>query len=458
VWINSLDKGGNPEIAQKLTELKNAYTTFQEASEGIRGSVEDIKRANQSFLIIANGVDALLRGADTVARAYRFDSAPFFMKLSGLMAIAILLLIALIRIPIVNVTKHIQESRRQAEILEKERQASVENNKITQAAIMRLMDELGDLADGDLTISATVTEDITGVIADSINYAVEELRGLVKKINEASSQVTDATRTAQHTSSRLLEAARHQSLIIEETGNSVLAMASSMTTISHEADLSAKVAHSSLAASQKGTHAVNNSIRSMNQIRGQIQETAKRIKRLGESSQEIGEIVELISNITEQTNVLALNSAIQAASAGEAGRGFTVIAEEIQLLAERSAEATKQINALVKTIQTDTQEAILAMEESTQGVVDGAKLSDAAGQALTEIGTVSQQLAELIEKISATTKNQADSAANVAKRMQDILQVTQQATVGTQKTASAIGELNVLAAELKGSVAGFKVS
>jgi twitching motility protein PilJ len=234
-------------------------------------------------------------------------------------------------------------------------------------------------------------------------------------------------------------------------------MASSMTRVSGDANQSAQVARQSLAAAGKGTRAVQNSIKGMDEIRGQIQETSKRIKRLGESSQEIGEIVELISDITEQTNVLALNAAIQAASAGDAGRGFTVVAEEVQRLAERSGEATKQIAAIVKTIQGDTQGAISAMEESTRGVVEEAKLSDAAGRALAEIGAVSQNLAELIERISGDTRRQADAATGVAGRMQDILKVTGQTTVGTQRTAAAVGELAGLAAELKGSVAGFKV-
>jgi twitching motility protein PilJ len=319
------------------------------------------------------------------------------------------------------------------------------------------MNELGDLADGDLTVTATVSEDITGAIADSINYTIEELRVLVGRINDAAGRVTVATGIAQQTSAELLDAAKRQSLEIKAAGHSVLAMASSMTQVSSEASQSAKVARQSLAAASKGTQAVQDSIKGMNEIRDQIQETSKRIKRLGESSQEIGEIVELISDITEQTNVLALNAAIQAASAGDAGRGFTVVAEEVQRLAERSGEATKQIAAIVKTIQTDTQGAVSAMEESTRGVVEGAKLSDAAGQALSEIGEVSQNLADLIANISDATREQADSATGVAGKMQDILHVTEQTTAGTQKTATAVGELAGLATELKGSVAGFKV-
>jgi twitching motility protein PilJ len=350
-----------------------------------------------------------------------------------------------------------READRQQREAERQRRDAEADKEATQEAILRLMNEMGDLADGDLTVRATVTESITGAIADSVNYTIEELSVLVKRINQTASGVALASDNAQNTSTRLLEATERQSHKITSAGDSVLGMAQSMDQVSGQALESSRVARQSLEAAQKGAAAVSNSIKGMNEIRDQIQETSKRIKRLGESSQEIGEIVELISDITEQTNVLALNAAIQAASAGEAGRGFSVVAEEVQRLAERSGEATKQIAAIVKTIQTDTHNAVQAMENSTRNVVEGTLLSDAAGQALTEISQVSGNLAQLIEGISRDTQQQADSAKQVAGSMQEILQITEQTTAGTKQTAGSISELSTLAGELKASVAGFKI-
>jgi twitching motility protein PilJ len=332
-----------------------------------------------------------------------------------------------------------------------------EANQRNQEAILRLLDEMGDLADGDLTVNAEVTESITGAIADSINYTIANLRVLVGEINRATEQVNSATAQAQDTSNQLLRAAQKQSVQIKDTADAVDQMASSILEVSSNAEQAAEVARRSLDAASQGAQAVQNTISGMNEIRSQIQETSKRIKRLGESSQEIGEIVELISDITEQTNILALNAAIQAASAGEAGRGFTVVAEEVQRLAERSSEATKQISVIVKTIQTDTNNAVAAMENSTSGVVEGAKLSDAAGQALLEIETVTNNLARLIEAISTLTTAQTEMAAQARNNMADIQKVTIQTTEGTQVTAQSIGQLTDLAEELRASVAGFKV-
>ena len=441
------------ETKALLKTIAVGFKEYQGAINGILSSMERLVVAKLAGAKIFLDSEALLEATDKLTQAYQRDNAEKTWYIVTLIVLIVLAFAALGMMAKV----YLDDKRHQAQLADESRQASELINRQNQDAILRLMNELGDLADGDLTVTATVSEDITGAIADSINYTIEELRVLVGRINDAAGRVTTATGIAQHTSDELLDATRRQSVEIQDAGHSVLTMAGSMSKVSGDADESAQVALRSLAAAGKGAQAVQDSIKGMNEIREQIQETSKRIKRLGESSQEIGEIVELISDITEQTNVLALNAAIQAASAGDAGRGFTVVAEEVQRLAERSGEATKQIAAIVKTIQTDTHGAVSAMEESTRGVVEGAKLSDAAGQALAEIGEVSQILAELIDNISQATREQAESATSVADKMQDILRITEQTTIGTQKTASAVGELAGLATELKGSVAGFKV-
>ena len=361
-----------------------------------------------------------------------------------------------------NRTRGAETRRREAEAMRQLAQAKEEEAKATndqnQAAILRLMNELQDVANGDLTVHATVSEDITGAIADSVNFTVEELRGLVQRVTGTAEQVTQASNEAQDISTELLGATEAQSREIEDASSTVLRMAGEITDVSKSANESADVARQSVAAAEQGSAAVQNAIIGMNEIREQIQETSKRIKRLGESSQEIGEITELISDITEQTNVLALNAAIQAASAGEAGRGFSVVAEEVQRLAERSGEAAKQIGALVRTIQTDTHDAVAAMEKSTQGVVEGARLSDAAGAALADISRVSNRLAELIQGISFATGLQATSANGVAHNMQHILSVTEHTQAGTRQTAQSIRQLAALAQELKNSVSRFRVA
>ncbi len=331
-------------------------------------------------------------------------------------------------------------------------------NDANQAAILRLMNELQSVAEGDLTQQATVTEDITGAIADSVNYTVEELRSLVAQVQGTAARVTDTTQQVETTSTELLAASDEQLREIRETGEAVLQMAGRIQRVSAQAQQSAEVARQSLNAASSGLNAVLETIGGMNAIREQIQDTSKRIKRLGESSQEIGEITELISDITEQTNVLALNAAIQAASAGEAGRGFSVVAEEVQRLAERSADATRQIAVLVKTIQTDTADAVAAMERSTQGVVTGARLSDNAGTALGEIDRISRQLSELIEDISRQARRESDSANVVAENIQHIFAVTEQTGEGTRSTAQLVRQLSRTAEELRQSVARFKIS
>jgi twitching motility protein PilJ len=359
----------------------------------------------------------------------------------------------------------LQDSRQRQRVAELQRLAAEQQeqdakrvNDANQAAILRLMNELQMVAEGDLTQEATVTEDITGAIADSVNYTVEELRSLVGNVQATATRVAQTTSAVESTSTELLAASNEQLREIRETGQSVVDMAQRINQVSSQAQESAQVARVSLQAAESGLQAVQDAIGGMNAIRDQIQETSKRIKRLGESSQEIGEITELISDITEQTNVLALNAAIQAASAGEAGRGFSVVAEEVQRLAERSADATRQIAALVKAIQTDTQDAVAAMERSTQGVVEGAKLSDNAGTALSEIDRVSRRLAELIEQISDAALREAESANEVAGNIQHIFAVTEQTGEGTRSTAQQVRELSAMAEELRQSVSRFKIA
>ena len=365
-----------------------------------------------------------------------------------------------------------QESRIRLGFAQAQRQAAQESsdsaqqaaqdakriNDSNQAAILRLMNELQAVAGGDLTQEATVSEDITGAIADSVNYTVEELRSLIMSVQGAAERVTQTTATVDRTSQALLSASDAQLQDIRQAGRSVVEMAGRITDVSAQAQESALVARQSLQAAESGLQAVQSTIGGMNTIRDQIQETSKRIKRLGESSQEIGEITDLISDITEQTNVLALNAAIQAASAGEAGRGFSVVAEEVQRLAERSADATRQIAALVKMIQTDAQNAMGAMERSAQGVVAGAQLSDNAGEALAEIDRVSRQVAERIVQISGAASREADLASGVAHNIQLIFAGTEKTADGTRATASQVRELSQTAQELRQSVARFKIA
>lgn len=330
-------------------------------------------------------------------------------------------------------------------------------NRENQEAILRLLDEMGNLADGDLTTYATVTEDFTGAIADSVNYTIDALRDMVMTINETSTQVSSASRQTQDTAQHLTEASEHQAEEITSVTTAINEMAVSIDEVSRNSDNTAEMALESVSIAKKGGETVRRNIEGMGRIRETIQETSKRIKRLGESSQEIGDIVELINDIAEQTNILALNAAIQAAMAGEAGRGFAVVADEVQRLAERSSNATKQIEALVKTIQTDTNEAVISMEQSTAGVVNGARLAEESGEALDGITGVSEKLSNLIQDISSSARQQSRAAASISGTMHVIQEITTQTSEGTNETSASIGNLAGLAQEMGGSVAGFKL-
>ncbi|MEM7017649.1 MAG: methyl-accepting chemotaxis protein [Pseudomonadota bacterium] len=330
-------------------------------------------------------------------------------------------------------------------------------NQRNQEAILRLLTEISDLADGDLTTTATVTEDFTGAIADALNFAIESMRELVISINKTAAQVTGAAQSSRLVANQLTDASERQAQQIAKAGQAIIGMANSVKKVSANAVESADVAKNSVTIAGKGAKAVQDTITGMDSIREQIQETNKRIKRLGEGAQEIGEIVSLIQDIADQTTMLALNASIQAAMAGEAGRGFAVVADEVQRLAERAGNATKQIDALVKTIQSDTNEAVSSMEQSTANVVAGAKLAENAGEALTEIENVSVTLAGQIENISQTSRTQAAVASNISGTMSIIQEITAQTSEGTNETAAAIERLATLANDLKTSVAGFRL-
>jgi twitching motility protein PilJ len=432
---------GDPKV-QNASKLFDAYRTSVEILVSQALNLVDAKEAAKAIVVDS---DVLLSKSQTLVNSYQLT---LVSRISGFIAMisAVLTLLLLLLIS----KEYLDDAQRRARTAE-------QANKQNQNAILRLMNELSDLAEGDLTVRATVSEDITGAIADSVNYTAEELRKLVARITAAADQIANATRDADVVSKGLLDATQRQKREIQGAEESVILMAKSIQEVDASASQSANVAKRTLAATEQGSQAVRNTISGMDGIREQIQETSKRIKRLGESSQEIGEIVDLISDITEQTNVLALNAAIQAASAGEAGHGFSVVAEEVQRLAERSAEATKQISVLVKTIQSDTHDAVVAMEKSTLGVVEGAKLSEDAGQSLKEIEQVSNELARLIDSISVSTQVQTDMASEVSTVMREILQITGQTTEGTRLTANSVAQMTSLASDLKGSVAGFKL-
>ncbi|WP_332777323.1 methyl-accepting chemotaxis protein [Polaromonas sp.] len=451
----------DPQTRERLEALMALYEQTRVQAGAILGNLQGLVSAREAQASIISDSEPLRRGLEDLQGKLSSQSglsAGALTTLAVAAAIALLCAAGLARLQVKDSQQRQGVAEQQRQEAKSQEQDAKRVNDANQAAILRLMNELQTVAEGDLTQEATVTEDITGAIADSVNYTVEELRQLVGNVQNTATRVAQTTAQVESTSTELLAASTEQLREIRETGQSVLDMATRINEVSSQAQESSQVARQSLTAAESGLHAVQNAIGGMNSIRDQIQETSKRIKRLGESSQEIGEITELISDITEQTNVLALNAAIQAASAGEAGRGFSVVAEEVQRLAERSADATRQISALVKAIQTDTQDAVAAMERSTQGVVEGAKLSDNAGTALTEIDRVSRRLADLIEQISNSASREAESANVVAGNIQHIFAVTEQTGEGTRSTAQQVRDLSRMAEELRQSVSRFKIA
>jgi twitching motility protein PilJ len=454
---------GTKEAAtrERLQQLITQYEETRSQSSAILANLQGLVAAREAQAQIVSDSEPLRKGLEAVqTRLTQVGTLGGGYIAALLLAVVLLVLgvAGILRLFVVGQRQRARQADEQRMASEARQRESQRINDANQAAILRLMNELQSVAEGDLTQQATVTEDITGAIADSVNYTVEELRSLVAQVQGTANRVTDTTGQVEQTSTELLAASTEQLHEIRETGESVLQMAGRINDVSQRAQETVAAAQQSLNVTQAGRRAVQDAIEGMNSIRDQIQETSKRIKRLGESSQEIGEITELISDITEQTNVLALNAAIQAASAGDAGRGFSVVAEEVQRLAERSGDATRQIAALVKAIQTDTGDAVAAMERSTQGVVQGAQLSDAAGAALVDIDRVTRDLSRLVESISAQAQREAQSANVVAANIQHIFAVTEQTGDGTRSTAQIVRELSRTAEELRQSVSRFKIA
>jgi len=445
---NSIGLAAAPEPAADAVRLLEAvYRGEQEqvqAALALGDSLEQIQAARNALVETAANLSPAIRTAEAAG-----DSA-----LSWLASPWVPLGLILVAVVALAVAAFVQRS---LAALRRAAEHQARQNDRNQQAILRLLDELSSLADGDLTVQATVTEDITGAIADSINYAIEALRELVTTINDSAIKLDAATRQTQALSTHLAKASGAQSNQIASASESITAMATSTEEVSGNAERSAEVARHSVDIAHKGGDAVRRTIDGMNAIRENIQDTSKRIKRLGESSQEIGNIVELINDIAEQTNILALNASIQASMAGEAGRGFAVVADEVQRLAERAANATKQIEVLVRTIQADTNEAVVSMERTTTDVVGGALLAENAGAALEEIEQVSNQIAGLVQNISASARQQATSSQSISRNMQVLREISSQTAESTTATSTSIGKLAELAAQLRRSVAGFRL-
>jgi twitching motility protein PilJ len=456
-----LNAARDPQLKERLQTLLKQYEQTRTQASAILGNLQGLVSAREAQTAILNDSEPLRKGLEQAATDLeKSGGAGWGLILFMIASLAALVggAVGFLRLFVADQSERAALAEAQRREAEAQEQEAKRVNDANQAAILRLMNELSTVAEGDLTQQATVTEDITGAIADSVNYTVEELRNLVGQVQTTAARVTDTTGAVDQTSTDLLAASKEQLHEIRATGEAVLGMAGRINDVSAQAQTTAEVARQSRQAAEQGLAAMQNNIAGMNAIRDSIQETSKRIKRLGESSQEIGEITELISDITEQTNVLALNAAIQAASAGEAGRGFSVVAEEVQRLAERSGDATRRIAALVKTIQTDTHDAVAAMERSTRGVVEGTQLSDAAGRALEDIDNVSRQLDELIVRISAQARQEAEHANEVASNIQHIFAVTEQTSEGTRSTAQMVHELSRSAEALRASVSRFKVA
>lgn len=443
----------DPVARQGIERLASLFANRSGLIDAFIGSSESLLEVHEA----ANMIDAdsvpFLQATQTLQENYNRTSAVGSQYTTAVIVFGILALFFLLMLGI----QLIRDAHSHTEEVRRREQESRERNRRNQDSILKLLDEMSDLAEGDLTAYASVTEDITGAIADAFNYAIDALRHLVARIDNTSEAVAEAAQASRTRAVQVSVASDRQNAEIIKAATTIQDMANSIERVSADAAESSDVAKRSVTIANKGAREVRETIEGLDDIRLTIQDTAKRLKQLGESSREIGAMVGLIDDIADQTNVLALNAAIQASMAGESGRGFGVVADEVQRLAERAGQTTKRIEQLVKTVQADTNEAIDSMGRSTTGVVSGALLAQGAGTSLDEIETVSRHLAKLIESISATSREQAERAGAVAKTMSAIRTITTQTRAGANTTAKSVGDLADLAEALKTSVAGFRL-
>ena len=433
-----------------LERVEDQFIELNESIESVISASPSLGEIAQASGLILDAAASLLQSSAAVsdeisALANNYQKRPFSTATTTLGAAAVVLAM----LSLLGVQVYANTRRNLA--------VTASTNERNQQAILRLLDEIVDLGDGDLTVNATVTEDFTGAIADSINYAIEQLRDLVSRVARTAETVAASSNETWATSLRLSEASQHQANQISGASNSINEISERLSKVSENAEELASNAQHSVTVAGNGARVVQNTMEGMDNIREQIQDTAKRIKRLGESSQEIGDIVSLINEIADQTNILALNASIQAAMAGEAGRGFAVVADEVQGLAERAASSTRQIENLVQTIQSDTNEAVASMEQTTAEVVRGAQLANNAGKVLNNIQSSSENLARLILSIASETQDQSKSADRIAGSMAVIQDISSQTLEGTTESARAVAELSEQADELRQSIADFKL-
>jgi len=327
-----------------------------------------------------------------------------------------------------------------------------------QRSVTDFLTIVSQIARGDLTLRGSVTSDALGNVVDSVNYMLDNFTQALSRVRDAASDVAARSNQILIASEAMATGATQQDHEITNTSSAVEELTVSMKQVSNNAEASAEAARRALDAAEQGNRSVRDTLEGMQRIRSSVQATAKKIKSLGDRSLEISEIINVINDITEQTNLLALNAAIEAARAGEAGRGFAVVADEVRKLAEHSRTATKDIAALIKAIQAETNEAVVVMEEGTREVEVGARLADQAGKALEAISAVVRQSAELVQEISLASKQQVRGTEGVANAMQIISSITRQTSQGARQTAQSMEQMVKMSEQLNETLSQFRVA